>query len=145
MNRNEFLRKAIRTFIEPATVYDVSPSEGKHILEALVGVYIPKPEFIRLMLEEGFEFGTKTPNTHTFRAKYKCDVAILLNHHWSREYICSHFSRRMYEKWDSINDAILVLKHMLVASHNRSGEDIETASRDILIHNQTADPTPPSL
>ena len=110
MDRTEFLRAAIRTFIEPATVWNVHASEGKHILEALAETYVSKAEFIQLMIAEGFMIRQTAPVVASFRAKYRCNVSLLLNQHWTREHIRSQFGQRQFERWDSICDAILLLK-----------------------------------
>jgi hypothetical protein len=141
MTRTDFLRKAIRCFITPTKKHNVSTGEGKHILEQLAGSYVSREEFIELMTAEGFAFiPVSAAKSGYFKASYRCNVATLLNHQWSREYIRIHFSRREYEKWDSICDAIVVLKHMFLASHNKFNMDVDTAVADILNHKQDAVP-----
>jgi hypothetical protein len=134
MTRNDFLRKAIHCLITPTkTAYKVSAGEGKHVLEQFAGSYISREEFIELMTAEGFAFRQTGVYSGYFQANYRCNVATLLNSHWSRAYIRTHFGQRQYEKWDSICDAIVVLKHMFLASHNKFNvEDVDTAVSNIL-------------
>jgi|694.fasta_scaffold15822_11 hypothetical protein len=141
MTRNDFLRKAIHCFITPTkTAYNVSAGEGKHILEQFAGSYVSRGEFIELMIAEGFAFRETGVYSGHFRANYKCGVATLLNNQWSREYIRSHLGRREYERWDSICDAIVVLKHMCLNSHGKLNVgNVDTAVADILNHKDNAD------
>jgi hypothetical protein len=134
MTRNEFLRKAIHCLITPSKKHNVSAGEGKHILEQFAGSYVSREEFVELMTAEGFSFyQTGVFNSGYFQASYRCNVAALLNHQWSREYIRSHFGRRTFEKWDSVCDAIVVLKHMCLSSHGKFNVgNVDTAVSDIL-------------
>ena len=143
MTRTDFLRKAINTFIvRSSSKHNVSTGEGKHILEQLAGSYVSREEFIELMNAEGFAFIPVSPfKSGYFQAEYRCNVATLLNHQWSREYIRTHFSRREYEKWDSVCDAIVVLKHMCLNSHGKLNVgNVDTAVADILNHKDNAVP-----
>jgi len=145
MDRNDFLRKALTTFIIPTkTAYNVSIGEAKHILENLIGIYVPRDEILSLMTDEGFIYRDAGVYTGHFRANYRCLPATLLNHHWSREYILSTYPRREYERWDDVNDAIVVLKHMFANSHGRHDESVDRVVQDILgqSNNAESDPNP---
>ena len=143
MNRNEFLRKAIHCFVTPTkTAYNLPIGEGKHILEQFAGTYVCREEFFELMNAEGFAFRETGVYSGHFRANFKCNTALLLNSHWSREYIQSHFGRREFEKWDSICDSIVVLKHIFLASHQRFNENVDAAVSDILNHIDNAETDP---
>lgn len=143
MERSEFLRKALNTFIVPTkTAYNVPLGEVEEILSNFVGVYIPKDVIIELMKAEGFVFRGRGVYTGHFRANFRIHPALLLNQHWSREYIQSQFPRREFERWDSLNDAIVVLKHIFANSHGRGNEDVDTAVRDILVPRDNADTDP---
>ena len=145
MTRNDFLRKALTTFIIPTkTAYNVPLGEAREILSHFAGVYISKEEVIDLMMLEGFIFRGRGVYTGHFRANYRCLPATLLNHHWSREYILSTYPRREYERWDDVNDAIVVLKHMFANSHGRHDESVDRVFQDILgqSNNAERDPNP---
>lgn len=130
MDHNEFLRLFIHTILEPATTYGVSSANIKGILADTISTcYVPKSAITRVMLEEGFacRFDEHNP---TFKAKLRCRNVFAS--HYSREFIIRNFGRREFERWDSVNDAIVVLKHMLVNSHNRFNEDIDTVVAEVL-------------
>ena len=148
MDRQTFLRKALNTFlVKTKTVFNVPVGEAKEILENFVGIYIPRDELIDLMTAEGFVFREAGVNHGHFRANYRIHPAMLLNQHWSRDYIRSYFGRTNFEKWDSLNDAIVVLKHIFANSHGRHNEDVDAVVRDILVRRVNAsipdtDPAP---
>ena len=140
MDRNDFLRKALTTFLVPTkTAYNVPVGEAKHILENLVGIYIARDELIDLMTAEGFVYRETGVCSGHFRANYRIHPAMLLNQQWSQDYIRVHFGRKNFEKWDSINDAIVVLKHMFANSHGRHNESVDNVVQDILVRGVNAD------
>jgi hypothetical protein len=115
MDRQTFLRKALNTFITPTkTVFNVPVGEAKEILENFVGIYIPRDELIDLMTAEGFVFREAGVN----------------------------LGRTNFEKWDSLCDAIVVLKHIFANSHGRHNEDVDAVVRDILVRRVNADTDP---
>jgi hypothetical protein len=137
MDRTEFLRKALLTFLVPTkSVYNVSVGEAKHVLENFSGIYITRKEVVDILTAEGFIYRPHADDYHgKFRANYACPLASLLNQHWTRDHVRIMLrSRRDFEKWDSVCDAIVVLKHMFLSSHGKFNVgNVDTAVSEVLL------------